>query len=678
MKTSLIKLCFVVLAFISTLNVFGWEGMPMPQLHVDGRYLKDPDGKIVNLKGFAQTYSPFFNSNAWNNYDVVGCLNYNKWLIDEMLAAEWKMSFMRLHMDPYWSNTPGCTGRYEGEECFDEARFRNYLDKVFVPMAEYCISKGLYVVMRPPGVFPNQISVGDGYNEYLKTVWGIVSNHPKLKNNPNIMFELGNEPIDILGTDGTYGAGGDAKFENLQKYMQSIVDVIRGGGANNILWVPGLGYQSSYAGFPKYPIIGNNIGYAIHVYPGWFGSANGYLQFQREWDKSVKPIADIAPVMVTEMDWAPAKYKSSWGKSNTGIVGGDGFGANFKYITDNSGNVSWLLFTDVDKLAQFVDAPPATGDTCVFLNDPEACPWQAFHWFKEYANPTNLPITKLEVLNSNLTPIVDNVPFQLITGGDTYVFVKATYDDGHIEYVSSKATYQSNNATVATGAPGRLIAKKDGTANITISYGGLDKQISVVASTFPLKAECMDLNMWGANTFDNSTHTLHITQWGQAGWTFTNGVDITGYKYLVFKFGTYNYPWGTNIHLKDGSTESQDYTWQGKKQLIIDLQNVKTSAGASIIANHITAVRIWSAGGDIVIDNVYLTNKSDASEETSSIDNITIDKLSGDDIVDVHTVTGVLVKSHVKRSEAKLGLSEGVYIIGHQKVIVMNRGRFLN
>lgn len=48
--------------------------------------------------------------------------------------------------------------------------------------------------------------------------------------------------------------------------------------------------------------------------------------------------------MVTEMDWAPAKYDSTWGKSYTGVAGGYGFGANFKYIVDKCGNVSWLLF----------------------------------------------------------------------------------------------------------------------------------------------------------------------------------------------------------------------------------------------------------------------------------------------------------------------------------------------
>ena len=171
------------------------------------------------------------------------------------------------------------------------------------------------------------------------------------------MFELANEPVKIKGTDGTYGSTDDGHFQNLQPYFQAIVDKIRA-NCRNIIWVPGLSYQSSYAGYAKHRIQGENIGFAVHCYPGWYGSdaeedssegigsstGGGYESFQRGWDAQVGPVAAFAPIMVTEIDWAPKKYNATWGKSITGVAGGEGFGANFKYIADNSGNVSWHFF----------------------------------------------------------------------------------------------------------------------------------------------------------------------------------------------------------------------------------------------------------------------------------------------------------------------------------------------
>ena len=287
------------------------------ELNVVGRYLKDAHGNIVNLHGFGQTYSPFFNNFAWNNYDVEGCLRHNQAMIDQVLAAGWRMNFIRMHMDPYWSDdTSKESVRYEGHERFSEERFRKYLDEVFVPMAEYAAGKGLYVVMRPPGVSPEKIAPEDDYQAFLIKVWDIVSSHKRLKNNGKVMFELANEPINILGTDGSYGSNGDGHFENMQLYFQAIIDKIRGNGADNIIWVPGLGYQSQYAGFANYRFTGDNIGFAVHVYPGWYNSdaevgpnenvggvsGGGYEGFQRGWDAQIMPVAEYAPVMVTEMD----------------------------------------------------------------------------------------------------------------------------------------------------------------------------------------------------------------------------------------------------------------------------------------------------------------------------------------------------------------------------------------
>ena len=426
------------------------------ELNVVGRYLKDNDGNIVNLHGFGQTYSPFFNDWGWNNYDVAACLDYNKRMIDAVLAVGWEMDFIRMHMDPYWSDDPNQESvRYEGHERFSEARFRKYLDEVFVPMAEYMVSKGLYVVMRPPGVSPERIAVGDDYQAFLLKVWDIVSKHKKLRNNGRIMFELANEPINIKGPDGSYASSGDGHFQKLTEYFQAIVDKIRGNDCRNIIWVPGLGYQSQYAGYAAYPIKGENIGYAVHVYPGWYGSdaeqpsaelggvmGGGYEGFQRGWDAQVGPAAAIAPIMVTEMDWAPAKYDSSWGKSITGVVGGTGFGANFKYIADNTGNVSWMIFTGQELLSQFRDVPGTPGNY-TFLNDPEACPWPVYHWFKEYAGKASAEgeLSGLEIMG------IEN-SLEIRMGDSRSLIVNAVYSDGSKVAVTAKASVTSSDESV--------------------------------------------------------------------------------------------------------------------------------------------------------------------------------------------------------------------------------------
>lgn len=357
---------------------------PSP-LHVEGRFLVDADGRRHNLHGFCQTYSPWFNERGtkWTNYNVSSCLAYNKGIIDGVLAAGWQMTFVRQHMDPYWSNTPGQTVTGEDDiSAFDMTRFKKYLRDVFIPMAEYAVSKGMYVVMRPPGVCPQDISVGDAYQQYLLKVWEYVSKQTKLKNNQCIMFELANEPVRISH------ATGDG-FKEMHDYFQPIVDKIRE-QCQNVVLVPGLGWQSQYAGYAQHPITGTNVGYAVHCYPGWYNGGHGdgdvtvnYAGFWGGWQQQIGPVAQMAPVVVTEMDWAPSKYNASWGKSVTGTAGGTGFGANFHKIVDDTQNVSWVVFTDPDLLAQYDDAKP---DGKTFLTDPEACPRPCFRWYQHYAS----------------------------------------------------------------------------------------------------------------------------------------------------------------------------------------------------------------------------------------------------------------------------------------------------
>ena len=594
------------------------------ELNVVGRYLKDAQGNIVNLHGFGQTYSPFFNNNAWNNYDVDACLRHNKSMIDQLLAAGWRMNFVRMHMDPYWSDdTSKPSVRYEGHERFSEVRFRNYLDKVFVPMAEYAISKGLYVVMRPPGVSPEQIAVNDDYQAFLVKVWDIVSNHPKLKNNGKVMFELANEPINIKGTDGTVGSNGDAHFQSAQMFFQAVIDKIRGNKARNIIWVPGLGYQSQYAGYATHRFTGENIGFAIHVYPGWYNSdaevdpnenvggirGGGYDGFQRGWDAQIKPVADYAPIMVTEMDWAPAKYDSSWGKSVTGIAGGEGFGANFKYIADNSGNVSWMIFTSQELLVNFKDVPGTPGNY-TFLNDPEACPWPVYHWFKEYAGEA---VPEGTLTGIEITGVGSS--FDLRLGDSKNIVVKAVYADGSAEAVTSKAVLEVDDESVAVIVGSKLVAKKEGSTKLTVSYtsqGGVTKSLEVavkVITPFPLTNAMFNPSIWETGSFDETTRTLITGKYGFGGWQYSEGLNLSSFKTLTVELGNDNDS-HVSFRLFDKNNYWSNpamYDFGNSRKIVIDLHNMKDQDGNKISPEHLYIVGFWSHGNKpIIIDKITL------------------------------------------------------------------------
>ena len=126
----------VLLSFVSN-ETLAWRGMRMPELFIKGRYLmaKDVNGNdsIVNLHGFGQTYSPYFNDYAWCKYsngqvnwgkthDAAACVKWNSEQIGKMLDAGWMVNWLRLHMDPHWSN--------------DEAKVKYLRDREEIRMLE--------------------------------------------------------------------------------------------------------------------------------------------------------------------------------------------------------------------------------------------------------------------------------------------------------------------------------------------------------------------------------------------------------------------------------------------------------------------------------------------------------------------------------------------------------------
>lgn len=596
------KYVIILLSLLTTLSV----SAQLSPLHVEDQYFKNESGEIINLHGFAQTFSPWFNEQGtkWTNYDVDGCLRYNKGIIDGILKAGWKMTFVRQHMDPYWSNTPNVQTTGENDiHAFDFERFKKYLDEVFVPMAEYAIEHGLYVVMRPPGVCPETIAIGDAYQKYLLKVWEHVAQHPKLKDNGAVLFELANEPVKI-------NAGSLSNEEAITKFFQDIVDVMRQ-HCNNILLIPGLSWQSQYAGFAKYPVKGENIGYAVHCYPGWYNSGHEgevsttYFDFKRGWDAQIGPIAEKAPIVVTEMDWAPQKYSPAHTDANgnvyydprcsfafayTGTAGGTGFGANFMRICDETCNVSWLLFTGGELLAQYNDAAP---DSETFLTDPEACPRPVFRKYLYYATDE----------------------YKALINSEGYGYTRETQP------------------------------------------------------LFSLEAQWFNPSIWEKGTYDEATGALTTGQYGFGGWEYGEGVDLSQHRYLIVELSQPQ-DVGASFRLFDTNNywSSPSRTSLGNDtKIVIDLQNLKaykddqcTQFDHDIDPSHIYIAGFWTLGGKpIYIKAVYL---SDDGETPTGIRIPTT--VATDSPKSVYTLQG----TRVGTSDNMSHLPHGIYIVGGKKI----------
>ena len=363
----------------------------------------------------------------------------------------------------------------------------------------------------------------------------------------------------------------------------------------------------------------------MHCYPGWYGSdaekdsgegigsstGGGYEPFQRGWDTQVGPVAAIAPIMVTEIDWAPLKYDATWGKSITGEAGGKGFGANFKYIADNAGNVSWLFFTTRShELAAFKDVPGTEGNY-TFLNDPEACPWAMYHWFKEYAEgvTVNGEPERLELMGEQATR-------SLQMGGVHYLKVKVVYKDGTSRMVTAEATINSSDEQVLKVEPtGKLVAVVPGNATVTVTYrtaagNSMQQTLQVtVVSPFVLTEDVFDPSIWEEGTFDETTRILVTGKYGFGGWKYPGGLDLSGYRRLTVELGNDN-ECGVSFRLFDKNdywTKPATYDFGQTRRVVVDLQQMKDTDGNRVDPSHLYIVGFWSTGGKpIVISSMKL------------------------------------------------------------------------
>ena len=398
----------------------------LPPLHVDGNYFKDEQGNKVVLHGVMDTPNAYFNGGRWGwNYDNAGvssCIAYFEKIFTAITDYDngAYCNIFRLHLDPAWTNGTKGSWKVDDREKGDgEAdiskytgtRLTNYLSSLYVPIAQKAMKNKMYVIMRPPGVCPHTIYVGGSYQKFLLDVWDRVSKNKLVqKYCGQISLELANEPIDVKL------ANGQSSERALHDFFQPIVDKIRENGFKGIILIPGTGYQSNYRDYIKYPITGDNIGYAVHNYAGWYDNSDEHCEVNnaiKKFGESV-PILRTNPIVITEVDWSPKNSSNikNYNEMGQPVYGNYGtwatastskWGKAYKAILDYYGNISMTLtgtgdFIDIDDYINKKKVTPAF-KVAMEKNgvDPyEACGVACFDWYEKYFQENYASLTRYQ------------------------------------------------------------------------------------------------------------------------------------------------------------------------------------------------------------------------------------------------------------------------------------------
>ena len=698
--TWMMKVLFLLLSsclspIISALSAQGVK--PLPTLHVEGRWLVDSHGNHVVLHGVMDTPNNYFNGDRWrgsraqgwwddyNDTGVKNCTEYFEKLFVGLEQAH--CDVFRLHMDPAWTNDPNrqSDGKESGEadiSRFSPSRLKTFLRTLYFPLAKRAMNHGMYVVVRPPGVCPGSLQVGDAYNKYLLNVWNIFTQNDSVKKySGQISIELANEPVSLKN------AQGEDDPKALHDFFQPIVDKIRANGFEGVIWVPGTGWQANYTSYATNPIEGYNIGYAVHDYCGWYGSSDDTPSPEnkiRQFHKQV-PVVDFAPVIITEVDWSPKKEGTGhynehgdWVESNYGTwaTGSTSkWGKAYKACLDHFGNISMTLsgtgcLIDIDQLLKDGSVVPAFGGL------EEACGKACMDWYADYYKvdwPHADDEEQPQVSQTATALAATAESLELAVGGYGSVGLTATFSDGHTREVTSLAEYAVDAADVVSVHDGMVVALRAGDATITATYTDPSgQQLSVtytVRSTFfPFAAENISTSLFSQGTYDEKTHTFKPGEYGQMGWEYQNGADMSGYKYLVIKLK--NTASGAHLNLfTAGSIWSDCYAtadFGSKKQIVVNLQTAKYTSGdktgKALDTKNIRIVSFWSNRGTIIVDDMYLTNNSDYSrEDPTAIGGIQVSK---------PRPTSVLYDLSGRRIGSANGARPGIYIKDGKKVII--------
>ncbi len=262
----------------------------MPWLTTSGRFIKDPAGNTVILRGVSLVDTSLRALDT--SYTAVALTN--------TLTNSANGWYARVIRYPVY---PGPSDGSPGWIANPDTYFNNHLN----PAIQNCVARQIYCIID---WHYSSDYTGSEINAATRNFWSYIA--PRYANIPNVIFELYNEPIN------------PDNWETWKATAQPWVNLIRDAAPNNLILIGGPRWSQNLSSAASSPFVGNNLVYVAHIYP---------QHEQSNWDSWFGNAADAVPFFITEWGWQNGGVNPTSGTTS-------GYGVPFSNYMETKG-VSW-------------------------------------------------------------------------------------------------------------------------------------------------------------------------------------------------------------------------------------------------------------------------------------------------------------------------------------------------
>lgn len=282
----------------------------VPWLHTDGRWFKDETDNLVTLRGIS--FCGF--NNEWGEKALPDFSSK----ITKVTNGKngWYPNVLRLPIKDYHLDT------FSLEEVYQTLQAG----------VDECVAQQIYCIIdwHPVDSEKGADWRSPKMQQKTENFWRYMA--PRFRNDPNVIFELYNEP----GYPKLVTA---ENWQNWRDIAKEWVDITREQAPKNIILIssPLWGQIIQFA--PEYPFRGENLAYVNHTYKGMEESWPRELGLEYDWEQVFGKAADRVPMFITEFGWQ-ADSEWEFGKATTA-----NFGQPMKDFLNKRPNINWTVWT---------------------------------------------------------------------------------------------------------------------------------------------------------------------------------------------------------------------------------------------------------------------------------------------------------------------------------------------